>query len=143
MNEDQLREVMSRDPDWVGVASGEPAPQGSKSVTRKGIMFEQNKRTRPWRSEMVDAFSLTAPPAALDGPLLVWSQFTLTRPPSVRRLFPTVKPDGDKLERNLNDALTQAGVIVDDARIVVAVRRKVYARSEGGAGVVVRIWQLG
>lgn len=112
---------------WRGTAHGAPAPQGSKSVDRRGIMYEQNRRSRPWRKVMVDTFVETSPPVPHDEPVEVRATFVLPRPKRPRFPVPAVKPDTDKLQRNLGDALEAAGILRDDSRIVEWHVRKVYA----------------
>lgn len=104
------------------VVFGNPAPQGSKRHVGKGVMVESSKAVKPWR-EAVKAAALDvmdqAP--ALDGPLLVRMVFTLRKPasaPKRRRTWPDRTPDVSKLVRATEDALTEAGVWADDARVV-------------------------
>ena len=56
----------------------------------------------------------------VSGPLSVTMVFTLPRPKSCpkSRLWPDKKPDLSKLVRSTEDALIDAGIIDDDARIV-------------------------
>ncbi len=67
-----------------------------------------------------------APAFPLDGPLAVHATFTLRRPATVRRPTPATRPDLDHLIRAACDALTQAGAITDDGRIVELFARKTY-----------------
>lgn len=110
------------------VIYGVPAPQGSKKFvgvakrTGRGILVESSKRVKPWRDD-VKAAALEvrngAPP--LDGPLVVRMVFTLPKPssaPKTRRTYAMRKPDLSKLARSTEDALTDSGLIADDARIV-------------------------
>lgn len=116
------------------VAYGTPGPQGSKtfkgrSRTGKAIMVESSKKVKPWRED-VRAAALTALndlPAELrdmfplDGPIAGRFVFTLPKPasaPKTRRTWPIRYPDTSKLLRSTEDALTTAGVWVDDARLV-------------------------
>jgi Holliday junction resolvase RusA-like endonuclease len=86
----------------------------------------------------------------LDGPLAVSMVFTLRKPasaPKRRRTWPDRTPDLSKLARATEDALTDAGVWADDARVVEYVRlAKVFPGEDRDAlhipGVVVRIWQM-
>lgn len=109
---------------------GIPGPQGSKSFKGmrggKAIMVESSKKVKPWRT----AVSWAAHEAMHDkngnrtlgfeGPVSVAMVFTLPRPKSSpkSRPWPDRKPDLDKLIRSTCDALTDSGVIEDDARIV-------------------------
>lgn len=117
---------------------GEPAPQGSKSVGRNGQLYESSKKVAPWRRAVANAVK-TITFDQFDQPVEVWATFYLTRPRSVKRLLPHVPPDLDKLERGLNDALTQAGVWVDDSLVVRAHSQKFYAdNSPAGCHVVIK-----
>lgn len=108
------------------VAYGSPAPQGSKKFVGihngRGVMAESSKRVKPWRADVKEA-AITARDGAapLDGPLVLRMVFTLPKPssaPKRRRSYPMRKPDLSKLARSTEDALTDAGAIADDARIV-------------------------
>jgi len=65
-----------------------------------------------------------------DSGVTVSMVFYLPRPKSVsrkKRPHPTVKPDIDKLLRSTNDALTDSGIITDDALILEITGKKEYA----------------
>lgn len=124
---------------YLATAYGTPAPQGSKSVGRTGVMYEQNKRSRPWRREMVETFVSTAPPVPYDEPVEVRATFVLPRPKRPRFPVPGVKPDTDKLQRNLGDALEVAGILRDDSRIVEWHVRKIYAQPDQAPRVTVEV----
>ena len=130
---------------------GSPAPQGSKSF--KGIhgghavLAESSKKVKPWRQDVKaagEALMQGRPP--LDGPLVVSMTFTVPKPisaPKTRRTWPMRMPDLSKLVRSTEDALTDAGVWADDARVVRCTAAKVYP-GEGedslqSPGCVVRI----
>jgi len=116
-------------------------PQGSmKTVpTRAGIrLTSANKKLKLYRHtitqiarmEMSKA-NLMEPMAGKHVPVELWLEFTFVRPPSVpkSRIWPTVKPDIDKLERAVFDALK--GVIyVDDGQPVLVQKRKCYGPVE-------------
>ena len=53
--------------------------------------------------------------------------FFMPRPKTVKRHMPTVTPDVDKLCRAVLDALTDAGVWVDDSQVVDLGATKIYA----------------
>lgn len=114
-------------------ALGIPGPQGSKSFKGmrggKAIMVESSKKVKPWRVAVGWAAheamqALQSPEKSTwfprCGPLSVTMVFTLPRPKSApkSRMWPDRKPDLDKLIRSTCDALTDSGVIEDDARIV-------------------------
>lgn len=135
---------------------GMPAPQGSKryvgkSKAGRAIMVESSAKVRPWRMDVKAAAEFVrgdTPP--LDGPLVVGMVFTLPKPasaPKRRRTYPDRKPDLSKLVRSTEDALTDAGLIADDARIVGLTAAKVFPREDERAldapGVLIRIWRIG
>ena len=111
---------------------GTPIPQGSKSISRSGHMYESNPRHKAWRDTMqtelktwVESYGDTWEP--LDGPLEASVTFWMPKPLRPKFGHPAVKPDADKLQRALGDALTATNVIVDDARIVTWHARKRYS----------------
>lgn len=124
-------------PIWV---QGTPIPQGSKSVTRTGHMFEANNRLKPWRETMSNAFTAwtathTGAWEPYDGPLHVEVTFWMPRPQRPKYSLPAVKPDADKLARALGDAMTTSGLIRDDARITSWTIQKRYSDAKPGVEV--------
>jgi crossover junction endodeoxyribonuclease RusA len=122
---------------------GEPIPQGSvRGFARGGrvVITSDNPRLHAWRQVVALYAAQHRPAQLLDGPLHVALAFAMPRPPSVprtKRRMPTCKPDIDKMERAIFDALT--GVIwVDDARVTSVTKSKRYA-DDVAVGVVVEI----
>jgi Holliday junction resolvase RusA-like endonuclease len=113
---------------------GIPAPQGSKKAvgnrtSRKGnivpVLVESSRKVKPWRDAVKSAAQTQILLArgrftTLDGPLLAEMHFTMPAPKTMPkgRVAHTVYPDLSKLLRSTEDALTQAGVWADDARVV-------------------------
>jgi crossover junction endodeoxyribonuclease RusA len=110
---------------------GTPVAQGSKIVTRTGFMYEANKQLKPWR-DTVTAAAMEARDGAppLIAPVRVIVTFAFPRPKSHYRtgrnaallrdsapLWHAQKPDADKCQRALGDALVVAGVLRDDSLI--------------------------
>lgn len=117
---------------------GDPAPQGSKRHVGGGRMIEASKKVGPWRRAVAEAALALGDHKPLDGPLEADVTFYLPRPKSVKRALPHVPPDLDKLVRGLFDALTIAGVWVDDALVVRTYACKFYSDlEEAGAEVTV------
>ncbi len=89
-------------------------------------------------------------PPPLDVPLVVRMVFTMPKPksaPEGKRTFPMRMPDLSKLARSTEDALTDAGIWRDDARVVEYQRlAKVYPSEDPEAldapGVRIRIEAL-
>lgn len=111
------------------------------------ILVESSKKVKPWRKEVDHAGRVAmAGRAPLDGPLRVTMTFTLPKPtsaPKTRRTYPMRTPDLSKLVRATEDALTTAGVWVDDARVVELTTAKRYPGEGDSAlsrpGVVIKI----
>lgn len=131
---------------------GMPAPQGSKrfvgrSKSGRGIVVESSRKVAPWREAVKHAaLAVLQGAAPLDGPLVAWMHFTLPKPqsaPKRRRTYPDRTPDLSKLIRSTEDALTDAGLWADDARVVRVLASKQYP-SEGEdalhiPGAVIRV----
>ena len=137
---------------------GTPAPQGSKkfvglSKAGRGLMVESSKKVKPWRMDVKAAaealLSAHAGAVPLDGPLVVSMVFTLAKPasaPKRRTTWPDRKPDLSKLVRSTEDAISDAGLWADDARVVEYSRlAKVFPGEDPDAlavpGVRVRVSQ--
>ena len=115
------------------VVYGLPAPQGSKRHVGKGIMVESSKNVAPWREAVKQAALVVLADgqggleSPLDGPLIVTMEFVLPRPKSAKPdARPDKRPDLSKLIRAAEDALTDAGVWADDARVVTCNASKWY-----------------
>jgi Holliday junction resolvase RusA-like endonuclease len=128
---------------------GEPIPQGSKRIARRGkgktqrtFLLDNNEALlHPWRAHVkAQAEDQARYADSLAGPLRVWIRFTFTRPPSHYRsgrnshllkagaaAFPGHGcGDIDKLVRAIFDAFTDAGVWSDDTQVVDVRARKFY-----------------
>ncbi len=134
---------------------GSPAPQGSKRHVGHGVMIESSKALKPWRATVAataaaqvagepDYQTLTA--------AFVRVTFYFRRPKSHYRTgrnshlfrgdaptWHTNKPDVDKLQRAVFDALTDAGAISDDCRIARVLAMKVWADPEQPTGVFIEV----
>jgi Holliday junction resolvase RusA-like endonuclease len=102
---------------------GRPQPQGSSRVffvkkLGRSVITSANKNLKPWRQQISEtAMTLRAP--VVDGPIAMGLRFYFQRPKSApkSRIYPTVKPDTDKLIRAILDSLT--GILYrDDAQVV-------------------------
>lgn len=137
---------------------GLPAPQGSKRFVGvragRGIMVESSAKVKPWREAVKwaayearavhDMARAEGAPVQVPGPVEAVMVFTMPRPKSAKKgARPSKKPDLSKLIRSTEDALTDAGVWEDDARVVTCWARKVYPGTHPDAldvpGAVIRI----
>jgi Holliday junction resolvase RusA-like endonuclease len=107
---------------WV---AGVPVQQGSKipGVTKKGVPYlreSTDRKLRPWRAAVEDAASaaMVGQPM-LKGPVGLSVEFYFPIVASDReRFWKHTAPDLSKLVRAVEDAITNAGVWEDDARVV-------------------------
>ncbi|MGH3587533.1 MAG: RusA family crossover junction endodeoxyribonuclease [Pseudonocardia sp.] len=158
-------------PDITIIVHGIPAPQGSKRHVGGGVMIESSKKVKPWReavkhaaldTRLIDDGTRYLEP--LDGPLAVSMVFTMRHRPTSRPTWwprgvrwsrtlmwrPASTPDLSKLCRSTEDALTDAGVWTDDARVVEYRRlAKHYVGDPAGGvlssgpGAYIAVWRLG
>lgn len=122
---------------------GTPKPQGSKRHIGRGVMIESCKALRPWRDLVAWAAREAMQQQGWEkasGAVALTLGFAFRKPKSAKRNYPTVKPDIDKLERAVLDAMKTAGVYTDDAVVVEVSTIKYYCTAEQpeGLAVVVR-----
>ena len=117
--------------------AGDPVPQGSMRHVGGGRLVH-SKKLLAWRKQIATQVR-SETTATIDGPVLVDVVFTLTKPKSAKRDYPTVAPDLDKLCRALGDALSiDCDFLKDDAQIVTWRAEKAY----GVAGAFIRVISL-
>lgn len=113
---------------------GEPAPQGSKTIMR-GRLVESSKKLPAWRKAIADAAKELN--EYTEEPVEVLIIFYLPKPKTVKRKYPSVKPDLDKLCRAVGDGIT--GILIkDDSQIVELSARKEY----GQPGAFIQIAEI-
>lgn len=64
----------------------------------------------------------------MEGALRLTAVFSLARPKTGKRVYPSVKPDIDNLSKAILDGCNQAGVWGDDAQVVEMYVTKVYGQ---------------
>jgi crossover junction endodeoxyribonuclease RusA len=141
------------------VVFGVPGPQGSKTMmqhrtTGRHIMLESSAKVKPWRAAVKAAAELavldrqvagSGPWNPIGDPVMLRVVFTLERPKSHFRTgrnahllkesapgYPVSHQSGDlsKLVRATEDAVTDAGVWVDDSLVAETMSTKVYIGDE-------------
>jgi crossover junction endodeoxyribonuclease RusA len=123
---------------------GTAVPQGSKRHVGNGRMIESAKQLRPWRKQVSQTVTASLGDWELTkDPIHVTITFRLQRPASVSnprrvnfRLWPTVKPDIDKLTRAILDSMTGI-VYVDDSQVVKLRAEKQYVEALPSTTIVV------
>jgi len=106
---------------------GVPVPQGSMRVFNGHVVHNKGAELAVWRSAIaIEArrAGLTPEPGAVRLDLL----FVMPKPKTVKRDFPTVAPDLDKLIRAALDAMT-AVAYIDDGQVTDISATKVYGVS--------------
>lgn len=122
-----------------------PAPQGSKRHVGNGRMVESSPNVKPWRYLVQQAAVATGQPL-ITGAISLSCIFLFPRPkshfttkgtlkPNAPTLH-TVKPDGSKCLRSTEDALVDAGLIQDDARIAISSYTKRYVVNEPPGAII-------
>jgi Holliday junction resolvase RusA-like endonuclease len=116
-----------------------------------GVMIESCKAVKPWRLLVAHA-AIAARVPMLRGPVRLSLVFLFTRPAGHYRrdgslkpsapVYHAVKPDGSKLQRSTEDALSGL-VIEDDARIVGTVWDKRYCVGSERPGALITVIPLG
>lgn len=168
MTEPVLRLVVHGTPGTAGSKSAFPVYRGSgadRQWTGRINVGEKDRHgvKRNWRQAIIDqASDLIAcacpdptctklrDPFPLDEALTMSMVFTVAKPssaPRTRRSWPIARPDLLKYARATEDALKNAGVLKDDARVVDYRRMaKVYPREDSEAldvpGVVICVWRM-
>lgn len=132
---------------------GTPSPQGSKKafvVGGKARIVDQNPTgLANWRNAVAEATVTARTEAALETVEVacgLFLRFYMPRPKSAaKRNLPHVKPDLDKLVRATMDALTSAGLYLDDALVVQVYAEKVYAGddAEQAPGAKIDLYAVG
>lgn len=123
---------------------GTPQPQGNKSAfhnakTGKTVLVEGRRPAsraafKSWREGIANeakAYQAEHRLALIDEPVSVVVTFRMPRPKSTPKKVtrPAVRPDLDKLQRAVLDAL-EGTLLMNDSRVVDLVARKVFAVEE-------------
>lgn len=139
---------MARNSFSFTVFGSEPRPQGSKKyvgsrMSKQGnsipLIIEASPGLPVWRKAVSDAVVQgmhdSGDLSKFEGAVKVEAVFYLTRKPSVKRAFPTVPPDVDKLSRALLDSCKP--VWGDDSQVVRLEVSKKYAVGQPGVAVTI------
>jgi crossover junction endodeoxyribonuclease RusA len=123
------------------VAYGTPRPQGSAKAFVRGnraYVTSANPKMKPYRhtltqvaTEVLEKKSCTGPAFPRPFPVELSVVWYLAKPKSTPKkvIYPTKKPDTDKLLRAVLDALT--GVVYeDDSQVIRAIAEKRYGSPE-------------
>lgn len=130
---------MSEAPLFSAFIPGDPVPFRLQSG--RGVYRYVPPRQRAWMDKVASAAQAIMgghPPH--EGPLRVEAVFYIPRPQRPKYEQPIVRPDCTNLWKLSEDALTEAGVWGDDARIVRVEVAKLYATQLQEPGFRVRVY---
>ena len=108
---------------------GLPVPQGSMKVINGHIIHSQGSALASWRSQIALAAKKAGAKPHTE-PVEIDLIFTMARPKTVTRDYPSVAPDLDKLIRAALDALTSVAYR-DDGQVVLITASKEYGPTPG------------
>ena len=135
---------------------GKPEPQGSVKgfpIRRKtgamGVaMTCDNVKLKGWRGRAV-AIIQKSSEGAFCGAVCVSAEFIMPRPAGAAKTargkalgWHVTKPDTDKLQRAVGDALTASGIITDDSQIAHWCAMKRYAGIGEDPGTLIEVTRL-
>ena len=134
---------------------GEPAPQGSKQISRWGSLREVSKKIQPWRASVQYACHEQYKGKPITEAVELEVTFVLPRAKNhygtgrnltkLKDSAPThhtKTPDVDKLTRGLLDPMTVkcgGNVLIDDSCVIALNGRKRYAEASESSGALVTI----
>lgn len=107
-----------------------PQPKDRPRLSRSGYAYT-TKKTRDYEEALVFFLRSKYKNEPLAGPLSVKAFFFIERPKTVKRLYPTSRPDGDNYLKALLDAGNEI-LWKDDSQIIDMRAIKLYASSEPG-----------
>ena len=119
----------------------DPVPKGSTKafvVNGRACTTNANSKTKAWETLVATVAQEHRPEELWRGPVAVALRFIVSKPKTVKRGYPSVKPDIDKLARAVLDGLTGI-VFQDDAQVIDLEVRKRYGDSPG---VSVLVWEV-
>lgn len=109
------------------IVPGVPVPQGSMKHIGNGRIVSKSAKLKVWREKVAAVVREQAGEPEYLNPVSVRVIFYLPKPPSVKRIFPTVPPDLDKLQRAIGDAISiDVKYLKDDAQIIEWSAKKLY-----------------
>ena len=123
---------------------GTPVPQGSmKHIGGGRVIHTAAGKLKRWRAEIERvAVEVGRNRPAIDGACMIDVEFILERPKSRRKaLFADRRPDLDKLQRGVGDAL-ESVLYTQDSRVVGWNATKRYAEGDELPGVWIELREM-
>ena len=122
----------------------EPVPQGRPRFARRGnfVTTYDPAESRAYKAAVIaHVEKMGLVPYEKDIPVMLRLRFLLSKPKSVKRQYPTVKPDLDNLTKGVKDAL-KGFTWEDDAQVCASGQSKKYAAPGQQAGVWVQVNEI-
>jgi Holliday junction resolvase RusA-like endonuclease len=118
--------------------AGIPVSQGSLTHNKQGFGYYANDiQLKAWRKSIAYAAKQLCK-VPLEEDVTLYLIFTLPKGKTVKRQFPTVRPDLDKLVRAVGDSLTGIAY-VDDSQVTALIANKRYENLLWDCGVHIYI----
>jgi len=128
---------------WSGFVRGLPQAQGSSRAFRNAktgqpILVSKTRNVTEWRQAIRFTLCSEWQGAPIDGAVGLSLIFVFPRPKSAKKgkIFHTTRPDGSKLLRAAEDAMTGVAY-VDDSRVMASAVVKLYG-DEPGVHILLR-----
>ena len=103
----------------------QPAHRPRAFKVGKGVRMHNDKRHDNWMDSVAAQALVHRPARLLEGPVRLCVDVYIIKPKSVKREYPTVKPDATNYAKAVEDALNKL-IWVDDAQVVDQRCRKFY-----------------
>lgn len=113
---------------WETFIPLKPVPCPRPRVTTRGTFMPGDYKAK--KKRFIDFLSGAYRGEMIHDPIGVQMIFHLPKPKSVKRPYPSVRPDTDNYAKTVLDALQQAGIMKDDALVIDMIVSKRYAESE-------------
>lgn len=107
-----------------------PTPRGRPRFNFTSGHAYKNPKSRKFEDELRDYIIMNFNIETHDGPLCADIKFTIKRPKSVKRQFPSVKPDVDNLAKPILDVIQKCGIIKNDSQIINLNLKKEYGERD-------------
>jgi Holliday junction resolvase RusA-like endonuclease len=122
---------------------GNPIPQGSFKHIGRGIIIAANPKLNQWRDTVAKQAAKAYSGEPITEPVEILLEFFISRPKTVKRDYPTTKPDLDKQCRSILDAISLERfhqLIKDDSQCINLTASKRYGETPGVKITIITKW---
>lgn len=114
----------------------DPVAKARPRLSKFGVYTP--KKTKDFEKEIRKQFKEMCKDKPLDGPIVAHITYYIKRPKTVKREYPTVKPDIDNFDKCLLDSLN-GYAYHDDSQIIRKLSEKAYAPN---GFIKVELWKI-